>query len=235
MSSIHPDKQGITLAQAALIAGLGLLIMVVVAPPAEFLVYSKLIVRDDVQTTIQNIQAHEGLFVAGILGYGVVFICDVIVAWALYVLFIPVNRSLSLLTAWFRLVYTVIAFVALSKLVTVYHLLSAGDYLTAFGPEQTQAQVQLLLRAFRHEWNTGLILFGIHLCLLAYLVYRSGYIPKIMAVFLGVAGSGWLISEIGPYLFPDADFGLFFIAYTGEIVFMLWLLIRGWKIQPPST
>jgi len=175
------------------------------------------------------------LLLAGIFSYVVVFICDVIVAWALYVLLIPVNRSLSLLTAWFRLVYTVIAFVALFKLVTVFRLLDAPDYQAAFGSEQLHAQVQLLLSAFRYEWGMGLILFGIHLILLAYLVYRSGYIPRVLAILLGIAGLGWLVHELGPYLFPNVDLGFLFITLLGELVFMLWLLIRGWKIQEPAA
>ena len=235
MSSTHPNNQGITLGQAALIAGLGLLIMTFAAPFGEFLVYKKLVNPGNTEETIQNILANKGMLLAGIFSYVVVFICDVIVAWALYVLLIPVNRSLSLLTAWFRLVYTAIAFVALIKLVTVFQLLDAPDYETAFGSDQLHAQVQLLLSAFRHEWNTSLILFGIHLCLLAYLVCRSGYIPRILGVVLAIAGVGWLIYEIGPYLFPDADLGFLFIAFTGEIVFMLWLLIRGWKISEPTA
>lgn len=224
MRSNYAEDQGMTLGRAALVAGLGLLIMVVAGPFAEMGVYAKLVVRDDIAATVQNLQANRGLFLAGIFSYFVIFVCDVVVAWALYVLLAPVNRSLSLLTAWFRIVYTVIAFVAMFKLVTVFHMLDLPDY----------NQMQLLLDAFRHEWNTSLILFGVHLLLLAYLVYRADYIPGIFAILLAIAGAGWLVTEFGPYLLPDADLGFLYIAYTGEIIFMLWLLIRGWKIQEPT-
>lgn len=233
MSTINPihRDQGITLRQAALVAGLGLLVMVVAAPFAEFLVYSKLVVRGDIQTTIQNIQANNWFYLAGILAYLIVFICDVIVAWALYVLLIPVNRSLSLLTAWFRLVYSAIALIAMLKLVTIYHLLQNTDYPTILGSDQLLAQVKLLLNTFRYEWNIGLILFGIHLVMLGYLVYRSSYIPKILGILLAIAGFGWIVYELGPYLIPNVDLGFLMIAFSLEIIFMLWLLIRGWKIQ----
>ena len=233
MSSIHPPRpeQGISLRQAALVAGFGLLVMVVAAPFAEFFVYTKLVVPGNIEATVQNIRANGGLLLAGIFAYLIVFIFDVIVAWALYVLLIPVNRSLSLLTAWFRLVYTAIALFAMLKLVTVYRLLHTPDYAASFGPEQLQAQVELLLNAFRYEWGFGLILFGIHLVLLGYLVYRSGYIPKILGILLVIAGSGWVVYELGPFLFPNADLGFLFITFSLEVIFMLWLLIRGWKIQ----
>ncbi len=222
--------QGLTLHQAALVAGFGLLIMVVAAPFAEFFVYAKLVVSGDIEKTVQNIQANGGLLVAGIFAFLITFILDVIVAWALYVLLAPVNRSLSLLTAWFRLVYTAIALVGLLKLVTVYRMLNAPDYLILFGSDQLHAQVKLLLGSFRYDWSMGLILFGIHLVLLAYLVYRSGYIPRILGILLAIAGVGWVIHELGPYLFPDADLGFLFITFFGELIFMAWLLIRGWKI-----
>lgn len=234
MSSTHPNKQGITLGQAALIAGLGLLIMTFAAPFAEFFVYAKLIVPDNIEQTAQNISANGGLFLAGIFAYLITFICDLVVAWALYFLLRPTNQSLSLLTAWFRLVYTAIALFALLKLVTVFRLLNTLDYLVVFGSDQLHAQVKLLLDSFRYEWNTSLILFGIHLCLLAYLVYRSGYIPRILGVLLAIAGAGWLIYEVGPYLFPSANLGFLFITFLGEVVFMLWLLVRGWKIPEPD-
>jgi hypothetical protein len=155
----------------------------------------------------------------------------VLVAWALYVLLRPVKPSVSLLTAWFRLVYAVMALVALQNMVTVLRLLDSPDYLTLFGSDQLHAQVELLLNSFRYEWTIGLIIFGIHLGMLGYLVYRSGYIPKILGILLAIAGFGYLIYYLSPYLLPTADLGFLMITFFGELVFMLWLLIRGWKIE----
>ncbi len=237
VSSIHPtiDGQGITLRRAALIAGLALLITAFAAPFAEFFVSPTLIIPGNIEETAQNIVANEGLFLAGMFSYLTTFICDVLIAWALYVLLIPVNRSLSLLTAWFRLVYTVIALVGLLKLVTVFRILSTPDYLTVVGSDHLHAQVQLLLNSFRYDWSFGFVFFGIHLCLLGYLVYRSGYIPRILGILLAIAGFGYLIYYLSPYLYPNADLGFIMITFFGELIFMLWLLVRGWKIQEPTT
>lgn len=233
MSPIYPanHNEGMKLRQAALVAGFGLLIMHFAAPFAEFFVYSKLVVKGDIEATVQNMHAESGLLLAGIFAYLIVFVCDVIVAWALYILLTPVNKSLSLLTAWFRLVYTAIALFGLLKLVTVFRMLNSPDYLVIFGSDQLHAQLKLLLNAFRYDWGIGLILFGIHLLLLAYLVYRSAYIPRYLGILLAIAGSGWVVNELGPYLFPNADLGFVFFTFFGESIFMLWLLIRGWKIQ----
>ena len=77
----------------------------------------------------------------------------------------------------------------------------------------------------------GLLVFGIHLGLRGYLVYRSGYIPRILGILLTIAGLGYFINALCPYLLPDAQFGFIMIAFSGELIFMLWLLAKGWKIQ----
>ena len=235
MSSTNPANhdEGLTLRQAALIAGFGYLLMPVAY--AEFAIYPKLAIPGNIEQTAQNIVVHGRLFVAAILCYLITFILDVVIAWALYILLAPVNRSVSLLTAWFRLIYTAVALFGLLNLVTVFRLLHTPDYLPAFGSQQLHAQVQLLLNSFRYDWSISLLIFGIHLALLGYLIYRSGYIPRIIGILLVIAGLGWVIDSLRPYLYPNAHLGFIFITFFGELIFMLWLLIRGWKIQEPPV
>jgi hypothetical protein len=113
------------------------------------------------------------LFAAAILCYLIEFIEDIVIAWALYVLLVVVNRAVSLPTAWFRLMYTAIALFGMLKLVTVFRVVNAPDYLAAFGPNPLHAEVKLLLGTFRDDLSMGLVLFGIHLVLLGCLIYRS--------------------------------------------------------------
>ncbi|HEY6766418.1 MAG TPA: DUF4386 domain-containing protein, partial [Candidatus Sulfotelmatobacter sp.] len=202
---------------------------------AEFSIYPKLVIRANIEQTVQNISAHQGLFLTAIFSYLISFIGDVVIAWALYFLLVPVNRAVSLLTAWFRLMYTAIAFTGMLNLVTVFRLLNEPDYLPAFGSAPLRAQVQLLLNSFRYDWSVGLVIFGIHLVLLGWLIYRSGYIPKILGILLVINGLGWVLDSIRPYLFPNAHLGFLFLTFLGELFFMLWLLIRGWKIQQPAN
>jgi hypothetical protein len=225
--------EGLTLRQAAVIAGFGYLLSPVTT--AEFSIMPKLVIPGNIEQTVQNIVAHERLFAVAILCYLITFIEDVVLAWALYVLLVPVNRALSLLTAWFRLVYTAIAIVGVLNLFTVYRLLNTPDYLTAFGAPQLHAQAKLLLNSFRYDWSLSLVIFGIHLVLLGYLIYRSGYIPRVIGVLLVIDGLGWVIDSLQPYFYPNAHLGFIFITFFGELVFMLWLLIRGWKIQLSSS
>jgi hypothetical protein len=228
------DTNKLSLRTAALVAGIGLLIMVIAAPFAELFVYPKLVVPGNAAETARNIIANKTLFTAAIFGYLVTFICDVLVAWALYVLLKPVNENLSMLTAWLRLVYTVIALAALLNLVTVLRLLNTSDYLTLFQPEQFYAQVMLFIHAFRSNWYFGLIFFGIHLGLLGYLVIRSKYIPNILGAFLIIAGLGYLLTNLKPFLFPNVNLDFAEYTFYGELIFMFWLLIRGPRIQESS-
>jgi hypothetical protein len=225
-------QHGICLRQAALVAGFGYLLMPVAY--AEFAILPKLVIPGNIEQTARNISAHGGLFAAAILCYLVTFILDLVIACALYFLLAPVNRALSLLAAWFRLVYTAIALFGLLNLVTVFHIAREPEYATAFGAGPLQAQVKLLLNSFRFDWSFGLILFAIHLVLLGYLIFRSSYIPRILGILLVIDGLGWVIDSLRPFLFPHAHLGLLYLTFFGELIFMLWLLIRGWKIKEPA-
>ena len=91
--------EGLTLRQAALIAGFAYLLGPVTY--AEFSIYPKLVIAGNIEQTVLNLAAHRELFAVAILCYLIEFIEDIVIAWALYVLLVPVNRALSLVTAWF--------------------------------------------------------------------------------------------------------------------------------------
>ncbi len=220
-----------SLRSAALIAGFGLLIMVIAAPFAELYVLPKLIVAGKPAETVQNILDNKALFLSAIFGYLITFICDLIVAWALYVLLIPVNKSFSLLTAWFRLMYTAVSLFALGNLIMVLKMSNNADYLTILGADQLHAQVRLAYGEFRYGWSLGFFFFSIHLGLLGYLVFKSGYVPKIIGVLVAIAGLGYLVDTLQPFLFPSFHTGFLMVTFFGELIFMGWLLIKGWTLQ----
>ena len=220
-----------SLRTAALIAGIGLLIMAIAAPFAELYAYPKLMISGNAAEIAQNISANKPLFNAAILGYLIAFLCDVVVAWALYLLLKPVNENLSLLTAWFRLVYTVIALVALLNLVTVLRLVNPSNTLAVIQTDLIQAQILFALDAFRSHWYFGLLFFGLHLGLLGYLVFRSHYLPRILGILLVIAGVGYLLTNLKPFLFPGLNLDFAEYTFYGELIFMLWLLIRGSRMK----
>ena len=223
-----------SLRTAALIAGIGLLIMAIAAPFAELYAYPRLMISGNAAEIAQNISANKSLFTTAIVGYLIAFLCDLVVAWALYLLLKPVNENLSLLTAWFRLVYTVIALVALLNLVTVLRLVNPSDILAVVQPDLVQAQILFALDAFRSHWYFGLLFFGLHLGLLGYLVFRSDYIPRILGILLVFAGVGYLLTNLKPFLFPGLNLDFAEYTFYGELIFMLWLLLRSSRIRAPG-
>jgi hypothetical protein len=229
------SANGVSLRVAALVAGFAYLLSPVTY--AEFTIMPKLVVSGNVAQTAQNISSHSELFSIAIVCYLVTFVEDVVIAWALYLLLAPVNRAASLLAAWFRLLYTAIAFSGLLNLLNVRGLLTNPDYRRLLDSRQLQAQVDLALHGFRYTWSFSLIIFGIHLMIVGCLLYQSRYMPAIYSRILGaivfVDGAGWLLDSIAPYLVPNVNTNALSITFLGELVLMLWLLIWGWKIKEP--
>lgn len=224
--------EGISLRQAALIAGLGYLINPVAY--AQYSLLPRLLVDGNAEQTAQNIAAHGGVFVGVIACFLINFVGDVVISWALYLLLAPVNRALSLLAALFRLMYTAVALAAAMNLVNVYRMLHAPEYPKLFGASALQAQVHFLLDSFQWDWSMSLVIFGIHLVLIGVLIFRSGYIPRLIGILLVINGLGWMIDRLRLYLFPDAPLGFLFVTFFGELVLMLWLLIFGWRLKEPE-
>jgi hypothetical protein len=221
----------ITIHKAAIIAGIGLLIMVILAPFGNFYAIQRLVVLQDAAKTASNIIASQNLFRIGICCLLINAILDVVVAWALYIVLKPVNKSLSLLGAWFRIVYATILVVALNNLLNVIQLLNGADYQKAFETDQVNAQVMLSINAFNAGWNLGMVIFGLHLLIIGYLAFISRYIPKFLGILIIIAGLGYLIDSIGKILLPNYNLTISMVTFIGEVLLIFWLLIKGRKIK----
>jgi hypothetical protein len=217
------------LRKASITAGIGLLLMAILAPIANFSALQNLIVHGDYAATFSKITASVGLFRLAICFFLIVSILDIVVAWALYDLFKLVNKRLSLLSAWFRIVYAAIFAFSLNNLFHVLQLLSGADYLKAFEANQLKAQVMLNLEMFQSGWNTGMVIFGLHLLVLGYLVFKSKYFPKFLGILVIVAGIGYLIDSLGKLFLPDYKMTIAMFTFIGELLLMFWLFWKGIK------
>lgn len=221
--------------QAAVTAASALLGMSVLSPLAFFYLFPKLIVRSNPEQTVQNIAAHPGIFVLGILCYLFTFVADVLVAWGLYVFLADVSPALSLIAAWFRLIYTAVASSALIGLVSAYRLVSSGDYESLFGRAVLRSQVQGMLSSFRYGWSFSLLFFSVHLLLIGILVVRARTIPTIIGILLLVNGLGYVIDSLRPLLFAGLPLPFLPAAFFGELIFMVWLFARGGRENVPAA
>ena len=218
---------GISLRQAALAAGFGMLLMTCLAPIANFGILQKLIVPGDAQATAQNIAAAQGLFRIAVGCFFGVAILDLVVAWGLYFVFERVNRSLSLLAALLRVVYASMFAVALNDLLAALQLADGADFLKTFGTGQLQAQMLILLNAFQSGWDLALIVFGLHLCVIGALAFWSGNGLRVLGILVAVAGFGYIVDGSGKLLVPDYSLNVATYTFVGELLLMFWLFLRG--------
>ena len=231
--AIGERENGVSLRTAALVAGFAYLLSPVTY--AEFTIMPKLVIAGHIDQTVRNITSHSNLFSIAIVCYLATFLEDIVIAWGLYLLLAPVNRAVSLLAAWFRILYTAVAFSGLLNLVNVHGMLTNPEYRNLFGSGALRAQIDFLLHSFRLAWSFSLIIFGIHLILVGCLFFQSRYMPAIYSRILGVIiivdGLGWVLDNSQPYLYPKVNTDFLSITFLGEIVLMLWLLIWGWRIR----
>jgi hypothetical protein len=222
----------------AKVAGAGYLAIFVSGIFANFFVLESMLVAGDATATASNILNNEGQFRLGILSFVVMVVFDVVLTWALYELLKTVNRNVSLLAAWFRLVNCALFGVALYNLFGVLHVLGNSPYLAALSAGQLNAQVMLFLHAFQSTWLVGLIFFGIHLILLGYLVFKSSDFPRFIGVLLMIAAVGYLIDSFANFLLPSyEDYKSIFMmivvipGVVGELSLTFWLLFKGVKTE----
>jgi hypothetical protein len=234
------NMSNVSLRAAALIAGLGYLVIFITGIFANFFVIENMIVPGNAAATVKNIVDNESLYRIGILSFIIMVIFDVVLAWALYILLKPVNKSLSLLSAWLRLVNATIFGIALYNLLNVLLLINGADYLAVIGADRLHAQAMLYLDAFNYIWLLGLVFFAFHLFVLGYLAFKSGYIPRIIGALLIIAGLGYLVDSLAHFLLSnyanyEAIFSIVVVVpgVVGELSFTIWLLIKGAGIPEP--
>lgn len=154
---------------------------------------------------------------AGIIAFMVTVVFDVVVAWALYVLF--KDHALSLPAMLFRMMHAAIMAVAVFAL--------------PFALQETTAEAVLhQVEVFNTIWLIGLFFFGFHLLLLARILER----PRFIALFLAIAGIMYVVDTCAHFLLPNyaayAETFLMLVAVPsilGEMAFAVWLLVMGGK------
>jgi hypothetical protein len=219
-------------AAVARTGGISLIVMAVAAALSYGYIHGSLVIGGDNAATVSNLQASSLLFRAEILGWVLIIACDIIAAWALYLVLKPVQPGLSLLGAWLRLSYTAVLGVAVSSLVIVSVLTGGSNQdVSGFTSGELLAEVMLFLQAFEAVWSVGLILFGGHLLIIGLLAVRSGNIPKLISVLLLLAGAGYIVIHLCGTLFPEYEefievaTWVFMLPMTaGELGLGLWLL-----------
>ncbi len=211
------------------------LVIIVVGLWGEAFVRQKLIVSGDAITTAANILAHESLWRAHIAGEMVLLVCGVGLLMVEYLLLRPVSREISLLAMIFGIMSITTEGAITMYLIQPLFPLGSDPYLKVFTPEQLDTLARLTIRAHGYGFGLSLIFFGCFCIVVGYLIFRSGYLPKLIGVLMAIAGICYLINSFALILSPGlADLLFPFIlipSFIGELSFCFWLLIMGVNVR----
>lgn len=213
------------------IAGLLYLLLVVAAPVRLLYIPSKLFVRGDATATANNIAAHELLFRLGIVSDLFCGTILIFIVLALYLLLKRVNQKLAVVMVIVGGVLpSAIDFFNVLNDAAALMLVRGEDFLSVFDKPQRDALALLFIRLHQREIVAAEILWGLWLFPLAILVYRSGFLPRFLGVWLTINGLAYLAMSFTGLLLPryeETVSNIAFPALLGEMAFMLWLVIMG--------
>ena len=190
---------------------------------------SVLLVGGDAATTSRNIMASEWLFRSGTVSHLIGQIIFIFLVLALYRLLKPVNKEHAVLMVVLALLAVPTAFLNEVNHLAVLRLLASADD-GAFTASQLQAQAMQFLDMRQNGIVVTQIFWGLWLLPLGLLIFRAGFLPKLLGILLVIGGAGYLIDSGTQLLFPGlATISQF--TFVGELLFPLWLLIKGVNVE----
>lgn len=213
----------------ARVAGFLYLLVIPLGIFGALYVPSRLIVPGNAAATAGNLMASESLFRLGIVSDLLAPIVLILVVLALYQLLKPVNKTMALLMVRFVLAGAPMSMLNKLNQFAALQFLSGADYLEVFPPGQLQALSLLFLRLHNQGSTIAFLFWGLWLFPLGYLVFKSGFFPGILGILLMIACFGYLADSFASLLGYSLNLGMF--AALGEVLFMLWLLIKGVKVE----
>jgi len=226
-----------TINKTARMAGFLYFIYIVITIIADVFGRSPLIVFGDATATAKNIMASEWQFRVGVVGDLVSAVFFLLAAWALYALLKSVNKDLALLFLLLNLGGSAVYSINLLNQFAAVLLLSGADYLKVFQADQLQSLAMFFLNLHHNGYWIAQIFFGAWLFPLGYLVYKSGFLPRILGIVMMIHFFGWLMTFLQFFLFPGFT-AITYVTYPlgliSELGLTLWLLIMGAKEQKPA-
>ena len=220
----------------ARIGGVLYLIIIAVGLFGQTFVRGRLIVPGDARATAEKILSSELLLRGSIAADRFrLLTATVVLAAIFYVLLRPVSRDLALLALLFNLVAITVGAVNKLNLLQTLSLLANTDYLRVLDPEQLHALAYLSTQLEGYGFGVSLIFFGCKCLILGYLIFRSGYLPKVVGVLMEIAGLCYLTNSfaliVSPSLAAQLVPAILLPAFIGEASLCLWLLVKGVNVS----
>ena len=226
------------LSRNARVAGILYLAVVLISPIRLIYLPSVLFVSGNAAATAHNIAAHELLFRVGIFADLLNATLWIFLVLALYRLLNPVHRTLATIMVILGFAQVPIFFLnALNDIGALQFALGA-NYLSAFGHAQQDAMVMFFLHLHHYGIVINEIFWGLWLLPFGFLVYKSGFLPRVLGVLLMVNCFAYLAQNFTGIVLPEsAEFisNVMFPFQFGEVAIMLWLIIMGAKVKDPGS
>ena len=221
--------------RAARVAGAMYLLVIVIGPFSLLYVPNVIIVSGNAAATAANILSHETLFRLGILGDLLDGTLLLFLVFALYRLFKDVDQSLAaMLVTLGGLMPAPLYFVNSLNWIAALILAQGADYLNVFTKAQQDALAMLFIRLHGQGNVVSLVFAGLWLFPFGMLVWRSGFFPRFLGIWLIAAGFGWLAICLTGLLAPqyqDTAFTFGQPLFFGELAIMLWMLVMGARVK----
>ena len=218
----------------ARMAGLGYLILAIGAG-LSWNFNNSFFVDGNAIITAENIVKNEFKFILAIILGIIGQLGFILLGLSLYWLLRQVSKYISKLMVTLLLISIPITFSAIIFQAGALVILKRAEYLNVFNIEQIQA----ISTALFSIYNTGIhivtLFWGLWLFPFAYLVYKSNFFPKILAILLVISGLSYcfasMTSLISPIFYSKVVSFLSIPESLGEVIMMLWLLIKGIYIK----
>lgn len=222
--------------RTARIAGILYLLLVPLGILGLLYIPNTLFVPGDMATTIDNIRANEFLFRAGIVGAIVAQLVNIAVVLYLYKVLAPASRIAGQLMVIFLLLGVPIAFVNELFHAAILLILNSPDFLSDFSTEQVQSITALFIDLHANGIMVAQVFWGLWLFPMGYMVYKSGYLPRIIGILLMIGCFGYLMDSFIFFFVPDFGITVSEFTFLGEVLLPLWLVtkgvnLEGWKRQ----
>lgn len=225
--------------RAARVAGLAFLFAMVLVILSNYAISFRLIVPGNAAATARNILDHETLFRLNIACDLLYLLTLLALLIALYVVLRPSHGPLAKAAALCRLVVALMWGMTALNALGALRLLDGATQMHAFSLEQVQILARLRLAASYDAYYVGLPFWGLASAICSYLWFRSGYVPRTLAVFGLVASSWGVFCAITFIILPrfdrivgaswyDLPLALF------EVTLGVWLLVRGLGPTKPA-
>lgn len=224
----------------ARIGGLLYLIIIVAGFCSEFFFRGKIIASGDPEATARNVVAFEELWRIGIALEYICIICTIVLAMIYYYLLRPIHKELNLLAAFFRMVSISVQAVSLVYLIAALSPLTQKTFTDAFTENQLYVMVILSIKSHSMGYTVSLLILGFCFLIHGYLIFKSGFLPKVLGILILVAGVGYITHCLAFILKPSLTKWTFptmmLPVIGGEASLCIWLLVKGvderkWKMH----